>query len=144
MSTLELTDLPGGIGSSKPNWGKGKMTAQDTKRRILVVEDEMLIAMLLEDMLADLGHEVAGVMPRVSEALAAVARDDYDLAILDLHLNGQSAYPVADALLARGKPFAFATGYGEAGMPEKYRSMPVLQKPFAREDLERTLKTFDK
>jgi CheY-like chemotaxis protein len=124
-------------------YGTDEMAAQGAKRRILVVEDEMLIAMLLEDMLAELGHKVAGVMPRVNEALAAVSRDDYDLAILDLHLNGQSAFPVADALMARGKPFAFATGYGESGLPDRYRGMPVLQKPFAREDLERTLKTFE-
>ena len=143
MSTLKHTGLPSGGGSATPAWGKGEMTAQDTKRRILVVEDEMLIAMLLEDMLADLGHEVVGVMPRVNEALAAVSRDDFDLAILDLHLNGQSAYPVADALIARGIPFAFATGYGESGLPEKYRNRPILQKPFAREDLERTLKVFN-
>lgn len=143
MSTMEPIDLPSGVGSSKPARKEGEMTAQDTKRRVLVVEDEMLIAMLLEDMLADLGHAVAGVVPRVNDALTAVSRDDYDLAILDLHLNGQSAIPVADALIARGKPFAFATGYGESGLPEKYRSMPVLQKPFAREDLQRTLKTFE-
>src|SRR4051812_34572873 len=108
MTTLEPGNLPGG--SIEPAVGKGEMTAQGIKRRILVVEDEMLIAMLLEDMLAELGHEVTGVAPRVSEALAAVSRDDYDLAILDLHLNGQSAFPVADALIERGKPFAFATG----------------------------------
>jgi CheY-like chemotaxis protein len=124
-------------------YGTNEMTVESAKRRILVVEDEMLIAMLLEDMLAELGHKVAGVMPRVNEALAAVSRDDYDLAILDLHLNGQSAFPVADALMARGKPFAFATGYGESGLPDRYRGLPVLQKPFAREDLERTLKTFE-
>ncbi|MEW6450945.1 MAG: response regulator [Pseudomonadota bacterium] len=118
------------------------MTAPDTKRRILVIEDEMLIAMLLEDMLADLGHEVVGVVPRVNEALTAISRDDFDLAILDLNLNGQSAYPVADALIDRGIPFALSTGFGESGLPEKYRAHPVLQKPFASDDLVRTLRTF--
>jgi len=142
MSTFRNIDLPSGGGSSTSARGKGEMTAQDTKRRILVIEDEMLIAMLLEDMLSDLGHEVVGAVTRVNDALTAVTRDDFDIAILDLHLNGQSAYPVADALIDRGVPFAFATGYGESGLPEKYRGRPILQKPFAREDLEATLKAF--
>ena len=112
-----------------------------TRRRILVVEDEMLIGMLLEDMLAELGHQTVGVISRVNEALGAVAREAFDLAILDVHLNGQSAFPVADALIERGIPFVFATGYGERGLPEKYRSRPILQKPFAKADLERVLAT---
>jgi CheY-like chemotaxis protein len=109
------------------------------KRRVLVVEDEMLIGMLLEDMLTDLGHEVAAVVPRLNEAMAAVGRETYDLAILDVHLHGESAFPVAEALIAKGTPFVFATGYGERGLPENYRGRPVLQKPFAKDDLERVL-----
>lgn len=108
--------------------------------RVLVVEDEMLIGMLLEDMLADMGHDVVAVVPRVNEALAAVQHEAFDVAILDVHLNGQSAFPVAEALIERGIPFVFATGYGERGLPEKYRSRPILQKPFAKDDLERILK----
>jgi CheY-like chemotaxis protein len=108
-------------------------------RRILVVEDEMLIGMLLEDMLADMGHTVVGVIPRVNDALAAVQREAFDLAILDVHLNGQAVYPVAESLISKGIPFVFATGYGERGLPEQYRNRPILQKPFAKEDLERTL-----
>jgi CheY-like chemotaxis protein len=111
------------------------------KRRVLVVEDEMLIGMLLEDMLIDLGHQVAAVVPRLKEALAAVERETYDMAILDVHLQGESAFPVAEALIARGVPFVFATGYGERGLPEDFRGRPVLQKPFAKDDLERVLKT---
>lgn len=111
------------------------------KRRILVVEDEMLIGMLLEDMLTDMGHEVAAVVPRLKDALAAVERESFDLAVLDVHLHGESAFPVADALIAKGVPFIFATGYGERGLPDSYRGRPVLQKPFARDDLDRLLKT---
>ncbi len=119
-----------------------KMTGQaPAKRRVLVVEDEMLIGMLLEDMLTDLGHEVAAIVPRLKDALAAVERESYDLAILDVHLHGESAFPVAEALIAKGVPFVFATGYGERGLPETYRGRPVLQKPFAKDDLERILKT---
>jgi CheY-like chemotaxis protein len=111
------------------------------KSRVLVIEDEILISMLLEDMLTELGHEVAGVVPRVGEALTAVQDDAFDIAIVDVHLHGQSAYPVADALIERGRPFVFATGYGERGLPEKYRRHPILTKPFARDDLERVLNT---
>jgi DNA-binding response OmpR family regulator len=110
------------------------------KRRILVVEDEMLIGMLLEDMLTDMGHEVAAIVPRLKDALAAVERESFDLAVLDVHLHGESAFPVADALIAKGVPFIFATGYGERGLPDSYRGRPVLQKPFARDDLDRLLK----
>jgi CheY-like chemotaxis protein len=109
------------------------------RRRVLVVEDEMLIGMLLEDMLTDLGYEVVKVVPRLKDALAAVESDSFDLAILDVHLQGESAFPVADALIARNLPFVFATGYGERGLPETYRERPVLQKPFAKDDLERAL-----
>jgi CheY-like chemotaxis protein len=112
------------------------------KRRVLVVEDEILISMLLEDMLADLGHEVAGVVPRLGDALSAVQGGAFDVVILDVHLHGQTAYPVADALIERGRPFVFATGYGEGGLPEKYRNHPILTKPFAKDDLERVLNTF--
>jgi CheY-like chemotaxis protein len=111
------------------------------KRRVLVVEDEMLIGMLLEDMLTDMGHEVAAVVPRLKDALTAVERESFDLAVLDVHLHGESAFPVADALIAKGVPFIFATGYGERGLPDSYRGRPVLQKPFARDDLDRLLKT---
>jgi CheY-like chemotaxis protein len=111
------------------------------KRRVLVVEDEMLIGMLLEDMLTDMGHEVAAVVPRLKDALTAVERESFDLAVLDVHLHGESAFPVADALIAKGVPFIFATGYGERGLPDSYRGRPVVQKPFARDDLDRLLKT---
>jgi CheY-like chemotaxis protein len=109
-------------------------------KRVLVVEDEMLIGMLLEDMLADLGHTVAAVVPRLKDAMVAAQQDNFDLAILDVHLHGESGFPVAESLIARGIPFVFATGYGERGLPENYRNRPVLQKPFAKADLERVLK----
>ena len=115
--------------------------APPRRPRVLVVEDEMLIGMLLEDMLAEMGHEVVAVVPRVNEALATVQQEVFDVAILDVHLGGQSAFPVAEALIDRGIPFVFATGYGERGLPEKYRGRPILQKPFAKDDLERILKS---
>jgi CheY-like chemotaxis protein len=89
----------------------GRMTGvPQVKRRILVVEDEMLIGMLLEDMLVDLGHEVAAIAPRLKDALAAVDRESFDLAILDVHLHGESAFTVADRLIGKNVPFVLATG----------------------------------
>ncbi|HXJ02093.1 MAG TPA: response regulator [Micropepsaceae bacterium] len=108
-------------------------------RRILIVEDEMLVAMMIEDALVDLGLEVAGTAGTIEEALAAASGDDFDCAILDVHLHGKPVYPVADALAARGVPFIFATGYGQSGLAARYRGRPSLPKPFTGQDLERVL-----
>jgi CheY-like chemotaxis protein len=108
-------------------------------RRILVVEDELMIRMLLEDMLGELGYTVAAEAGRLDEALAAAKSAEIDVAILDVNLNGQPILPVADALAARGTPFVFATGYGERGLPEPYRDRPTLKKPFQLEGLKQML-----
>jgi CheY-like chemotaxis protein len=105
--------------------------------RVLIVEDEIIVALFLEDVLAEFGYDVAGV---VSELDAAMARaQDYDVAVLDVHLNGRPVFDFADRLAARGTPFVFATGYGERGIPERHRGRPVLQKPFQPDDLQRVL-----
>jgi CheY-like chemotaxis protein len=108
-------------------------------RRVLIVEDEVMIRMLLEDMLADLGHTVTAMAGGIDEALRAARDTDCDVAILDINLSGTEVYAVAEVLRERGIPFVFATGYGERGLPAKYRGQPTLQKPFQREDLEVTL-----
>lgn len=110
-----------------------------TGHRILVVEDEFLIRMLLEDMLVDLGYELAGVAGRVDEALALAKTRDFDLAILDVNLDGRDVYPVADLISQRGLPFMFVTGYGGRGLPDSYRDRPTLQKPFQLDELKRML-----
>jgi CheY-like chemotaxis protein len=110
-------------------------------KRILVVEDELMIRMLLEDMLGELGYTVAAEAARIEEALEAANNADFDIAILDVNLNGQPISPVADALVARGMPFVFATGYGERGLPEPYRDRPTLKKPFQMDGLKQMLQT---
>lgn len=108
-------------------------------RRVLVVEDEMIVSWLLEDMLADLGCVVVGPAARVNQALAMLDAEDIDAAVLDVNLDGQKSFPVADALAARGVPFAFLTGYQKDSMPNEYRNFLSLQKPFAQTKLVDTL-----
>lgn len=111
-----------------------------TGLRVLVVEDEFLVSMLLEDMLADFGCTVVGPAPTIAEALPLATDAAMDAAVLDLNLGGQPIFPVADALKARGVPYIFASGYGDAGLIEAHRGTPMLQKPFRQADLERALK----
>jgi|SRR6185312_1182667 CheY-like chemotaxis protein len=110
------------------------MTGKD---RVLIVEDEIVVALFMEDVVTEFGYEVAGVVGHLDEAMTL--EPDYGMAVLDVHLNGRSVFDFADTLAARGIPFAFATGYGERGIPERHRGRPVLQKPFQPEDLRRIL-----
>lgn len=105
--------------------------------RILIVEDEIIVAMFMEDVLAELGYEVAGVVSHLDEAMKRP--QDYDLAVLDVHINGRNVFDFADKLTVEEIPFIFATGYGERGIPERHRGCPVLQKPFQPADLKRAL-----
>lgn len=107
--------------------------------RILVVEDEAAISMLLEDMLMDFGCEVVGPAARLTAALEMAAGGTFDMAILDVNLAGDAIYPVAEALARREVPFIFSTGYGGGGIKDPYRDRAVVQKPFSQQDLKRTL-----
>jgi len=103
--------------------------------RILLVEDEMLVAMLLEDMLSEAGHTIVGPLARVDQAVEAARQEAIDVAILDVNVGGDEVYPVAEVLASRDIPFAFATGYGAHGLREPWQERPTLQKPFHRSDL---------
>ena len=98
--------------------------------RILLVEDEGVIVMLVARMLESAGCTVVGVAARVNDALDKVANLVFDVALLDINLAGNVTYPVADALRARGIPFVFATGYGSAALKAELRGAPVLSKPY--------------
>ncbi|MDB5425297.1 MAG: hypothetical protein JWQ29_2713 [Phenylobacterium sp.] len=119
------------------------MTTALTGLRMLIVEDEALVAMMVEDMLEDFGCVVVDVAGTLSRGLAAVANIELALdgAILDVNLGGDKVYPVAEALAARGIPFIFATGYGIAGISENFSHVPALAKPYESRDLEKTLTT---
>lgn len=100
-------------------------------RRVLVVEDESLVAMLLETILEDMGCTPVGPASNIDEG-EALARDEaaLDAALLDVNVAGRQVFPVAAALKARGVPFVFSTGYGEGGLPDEWRGNPTIQKPF--------------
>jgi DNA-binding NtrC family response regulator len=115
------------------------MNSPISGRKILVVEDEMIVAWLLEDMLAELGCAVIGPAASINQALAMIDAEAIDAAVLDVNLNGQMSYPIADVLAARGVPFVFSTGYGKDRLLDGYRIFPVMQKPFHRSELEDTL-----
>jgi CheY-like chemotaxis protein len=110
-------------------------------RRILVIEDESMVTMLLQDFLEDIGCEVAGIASRLKEAREKIDTLAFDVAILDVNLNGDQTFPLAEVLLARGQPIVFATGYGAATLPPRLRALPVLQKPFQQDDLVRALRS---
>ena len=114
-------------------------TRSFTGLRVLVVEDEMMVSMLIEDMLTDLGCTVVGPASRLDEAMELAKENGLDCAVLDVNLGGQPIFPLADLLRETGRPFAFATGYGDAGLRDVDRGSPVLQKPFREGDLARVL-----
>jgi DNA-binding response OmpR family regulator len=106
------------------------MTTALEGARVLVVEDEYLVAALIEQILESAGCIVMGPIPRVPEALDAVNDDDYDAAVLDVNLAGERINPVAEALSERDVPFMFVTGYGANALPREYAERPHIGKPF--------------
>jgi chemotaxis family two-component system sensor kinase Cph1 len=131
---------------SKPENAGETRTATDTNgaaarrvmpgNRLLLVEDEALTGMMMSDMLTELGFDVIGPFGRVADAMAAVGREDFQAAVLDVNLDGEMVYPVADAVLARGVPFVFVTGYSAEGIDRRFAQVPVLQKPIERQMLQ--------
>lgn len=103
--------------------------------RVLVVEDEMMIAMLLEDILNDLGHQVAGVAMRLPQAIEMAKDTDADIAILDINLDGRRSFPVADVLREKGVKLIFASGYGSPGLEAPFLDEIILKKPFEPNDI---------
>jgi len=109
-------------------------------RRILVVEDESLVAMLLETILEDMGCVPIGPASSVPEAHALLNDNaELDGALLDVNVGGTEVFPVADALIARKLPFVFSTGYGEGGLPDRFRGHPTIQKPFTEATVRQAL-----
>jgi CheY-like chemotaxis protein len=107
--------------------------------RVLVVEDEALVALQLEDMLTELGCAIVGPASRVGQALKLLDGEPVQVAVLDLNIAGEMVYPVADALKNRGLPYIFVTGFATSDLTDPHRDQPVLEKPFARRQLLRAI-----
>jgi CheY-like chemotaxis protein len=105
------------------------------RKRVLVVEDESLIGMLTMDMVKELGYATLGPLTNIADAQAVIANSDIDVAVIDLNLNGQPAYPLAEALQAKGVPFVFVTGYAPDSIDGRFAHVPLIQKPIPREAL---------
>src|ERR1043165_2537952 len=114
-------------------------TTRPPRGSVFLVEDEVMIRMMVADMLNELGYTVAAEAGEIGEAMRLAQNTYFDLAILDVNVNGKGISPVADRLKARGRPFIFATGDGSSGLPEEYRDRPALQKPFQLETLGRVI-----
>lgn len=98
-----------------------------------------MIRLLLDDMLTDIGYTMAAEAGALDEALSVAKQADFDLAILDVNLNGQPITPVVDVLVERGVPFVFVSGYARRGIPDEHSNVPLLQKPFQADGLARAL-----
>ena len=118
------------------------MTQPLNGRRVLVVEDESLVAMLLETILEDMGCTPVGPASSVDEGLALIESGmTLDGALLDVNVAGVKIFPIAEALAARDIPFVFSTGYGEGGLPDEWKGRPTLQKPFSEAAVQDALMT---
>jgi CheY-like chemotaxis protein len=106
---------------------------------VFLVEDEVMIRMMVADMLEELGYRVAAEAGEINEAIRLAGSTEFDIAILDVNVNGKVISPVAEVIQARNRPFVFATGYGAQGLPEEFRNRPTLQKPFQMETLAQVL-----
>ncbi|MDB5613090.1 MAG: response regulator receiver protein, partial [Devosia sp.] len=107
--------------------------------RALVVEDEGAVALLIEDMLEEMGCHVVASVATLAKALTAAATENFDFAMLDVNLDGQPVFPVAEVLQSRGLPFIFSTGYGRNGVPKRFELYEVLSKPFTMAELKQKL-----
>jgi DNA-binding response OmpR family regulator len=119
----------------------GTEQEEPVRPRIFIVEDEPLIAMMLTDMLAELGFDVVASVTQVGAALKTLDDLRIDIALLDVNIGTQKIDPVADLLAARGTPFVFTTGYGNGGVPAGHAERAILQKPFRIDDLAAVLRS---
>jgi DNA-binding NtrC family response regulator len=120
--------------TKKPG-AKSAQANGDGQRRVLIIEDEMMVAMMIEDVLTDNGFVISALATDIDQAMGLIRAGNFDAAVLDLNLGGAQTFPLADELMKRAQPFIFSTGYGAAGVGPAYQSISVVQKPFEEQDL---------
>jgi CheY-like chemotaxis protein len=115
------------------------MSGELAGRRILLVEDSPVVAPFTADLLQDLGCEVVGPAPNMAAAWELVENEDFDAAIMDIHIRGERVFPLCETLQSKGVPFLLTSGYADWQIPEKWEDRPRLQKPYTIDDVERAL-----
>ena len=110
-----------------------------SKGRVFLVEDEDLVSMLTEDMLADLGYEIAASAANLESGLQAAASEEFEVGVLDINLHGKQSYSIAEILDGRRIPFVFVSGYAAKGIDARFAKVPTLQKPFTATALGKVL-----
>ncbi len=113
---------------------------EDHRKRVLIVEDEAMISMLIEDMVLDFGCQIVGPAARLDHALTLALQTEIDIGLLDINVDGSVVFPVADVLRFRKIPFIFSTGYDFRSLPERFRDCPTLSKPFSYQSFADTLR----
>jgi len=116
------------------------MTSSNSPARVLVAEDEFLVAVMLEENLRESGYDVVGPVSDLKSLLSAVETETFDCAIFDINLNGQMVYPAVEVLMKRGLPFTLLSGYGSSNIPDAFRGVNVMAKPCDFRDIEAWLK----
>ena len=114
---------------------------EERRKRVLIVEDEAMISMLIEDMVLDFGCQIVGPAARLDHALTLALQAEIDIGLLDINVDGSVVFPVADVLRFRGIPFIFSTGYDFRSLPERFHDCPTLSKPFSYQNFADTLRT---
>ena len=133
-----------GVGRRTNGEDKSQLPLQlETGNRVLLVEDEILVAMMMRDILTELGFSVIGPFSRVAEAMVAAVHEEFDAGIIDINLGGEFVYPVADVLVARKIPFVFITGYGVESIDGRFANVPIIKKPIQRQVLQSLFVTAD-
>ena len=116
---------------------------QPNKVSVLLVEDDPMLALVLEESLDQLGYAVSDKVARVADALIRVERRGFDVALVDVNLGGEDSFAVADRLLAQGVPFVFTTGYRANSIPDRFEGVPLMTKPFRHRDIDAALKQLE-
>ncbi|MGH6676462.1 MAG: HWE histidine kinase domain-containing protein, partial [Xanthobacteraceae bacterium] len=133
---MKPREIAVGRATVRPSSGMNRLKVAG-KPRVLLIEDEALVAMMIQDCLADFGYQIMGPICTASEAAAKVKDAHFDAAVLDINLGDGAVYPIADTLAARGIPFVFVTGYDADSVEPRFRHVPILQKPIEREALKK-------